>query len=57
MLIRYTPGLSLANMDLDASTNCTPLAKLTKAFEPKLPVLPKELVRRVMEFWLHAGFY
>ena len=33
------------------------LAALTTTFEPKLPVLPKELVRRVVEYAFHAGDY
>ena len=33
------------------------LARLTNTFEPKLPMLPKELVRHVVSFWLHAGYY
>ena len=33
------------------------LARLTNTFEPKLPMLPKELVRHVVSFWLHAGWY
>ena len=33
------------------------LAKLTKTFEPKFTMLPKELVRHVVSFWLHAGYY
>jgi len=30
---------------------------LTKTFEPKFTMLPKELVRHVVSFWLHAGYY
>ena len=33
------------------------LATLTRSFEPKFPMLPKELVRHVVSFWLHAGYY
>ena len=33
------------------------LAALTATFEPKLPVLPKELVRRVVEYAFHVGDY
>ena len=33
------------------------LATLTRSFEPKFPMLPKELVRHVVGFWLHAGYY
>ena len=33
------------------------LAKLTKTFEPKFTMLPKELVRHVVSFRLHAGYY
>ena len=33
------------------------LEKLTKTFEPKFTMLPKELVRHVVSFWLHAGYY
>ena len=33
------------------------LATLTNTFEPKFPMLPKELVRHVVSFWLHAGYY
>ena len=33
------------------------LARLTRSFEPKLPLLPLELVRHVVSFWLHAGYY
>ena len=33
------------------------LATLTKTFEPKFTMLPKELVRHVVSFWLHAGYY
>ena len=33
------------------------LAALTTTFEPKFPVLPKELVRRVVEYAFHAGDY
>ena len=33
------------------------LARLTRSFEPKFPMLPKELVRHVVGFWLHAGYY
>ena len=33
------------------------LARLTRSFEPKFPMLPKELVRHVVSFWLHAGYY
>ena len=33
------------------------LASLTNTFEPKLPLLPPELVRHVVSFWLHAGYY
>ena len=33
------------------------LARLTRSFEPKFPMLPKELVRHVVSFWLHAGWY
>ena len=33
------------------------LARLTNTFEPKLPLLPPELVRHVVSFWLHAGYY
>ena len=33
------------------------LARVTDTFEPKLPMLPKELVRHVVSFWLHAGYY
>ncbi len=33
------------------------LATLTNTFEPKFTVLPKELVRHVVSFWLHAGYY
>ena len=33
------------------------LARLTLSFEPKFPMLPKELVRHVVSFWLHAGYY
>jgi hypothetical protein len=33
------------------------LAALTTTFEPKLPVLPKELVRRVVEYAFHVGDY
>ena len=33
------------------------LARVTKTFEPKFTVLPKELVRHVVSFWLHAGYY
>ena len=33
------------------------LAKLTKTFEPKFTMLPKELVRHVVSFWPHAGYY
>ena len=33
------------------------LARLTLSFEPKFPMLPKELVRHVVGFWLHAGYY
>ena len=33
------------------------LARLTNTFEPKLPMLPPELVRHVVSFWLHAGYY
>ena len=33
------------------------LARVTNTFEPKLPMLPKELVRHVVSFWLHAGYY
>ena len=33
------------------------LAALTTTFEPKFPVLPKELVRRVVEYAFHVGDY
>ena len=33
------------------------LPRLTRSFEPKFPMLPKELVRHVVGFWLHAGYY
>ena len=33
------------------------LATLTNTFEPKFTMLPKELVRHVVSFWLHAGYY
>ena len=33
------------------------LARVTDTFEPKFPMLPKELVRHVVSFWLHAGYY
>ena len=33
------------------------LVRLTNTFEPKLPLLPPELVRHVVSFWLHAGYY
>ena len=33
------------------------LATLTKTFVPKFTMLPKELVRHVVSFWLHAGYY
>ena len=33
------------------------LATRTKTFESKFTVLPKELVRHVVSFWLHAGYY
>ena len=33
------------------------LAKLTKTFEPKFTMLPKELVRHILTFCFHAGFY
>ena len=33
------------------------LARVTNTFEPKFPMLPKELVRHVVSFWLHAGYY
>ena len=31
------------------------LARITSILET--PLLPPELVRKVLEFWLHAGFY
>ena len=33
------------------------LATLTKTFEPKFPMLPKEIVRHILTFGFHAGFY
>ena len=33
------------------------LAALTTSFEPKFLVLPKELVRRVVEYAFHVGDY
>ena len=33
------------------------LARLTKTFAPKFPVLPPEMVRHVLTFGFHAGFY
>jgi len=33
------------------------LATRTKTFESKFTMLPKELVRHVVSFWLHAGYY
>ena len=34
------------------------LTTLAKTLSPKLaPLLPPELVRKVVEFYLHAGFY
>ena len=33
------------------------LNALTKTFAPKLPVLPPEMVRRVVEYAFHVGDY
>ena len=33
------------------------LATLTKTFAPKFPVLPPEMVRHILTFGFHAGFY
>ena len=33
------------------------LAALAKVFVPKFPGLPEELVRLVLTFWAHLGFY
>jgi len=33
------------------------LATLTKTFEPKFPMLPKEMVRHILTFGFHAGYY
>ena len=33
------------------------LATLTKTFAPKFPMLPPEMVRHILTFGFHAGFY
>ena len=33
------------------------LAKLTKTFAPKFPMLPPEMVRHILTFGFHAGYY
>ena len=33
------------------------LAKLTKTFAPKFPMLPPEMVRHILAFGFHAGYY
>ena len=33
------------------------LAALAKVFVPKFPGLPEEIVRLVLTFWAHLGFY
>ena len=33
------------------------LARLTKTFAPKFPVLPPEMVRHILTFGFHVGFY
>ena len=33
------------------------LAKLTRTFAPKFPVLPPEMVRHILTFGFHAGYY
>ena len=33
------------------------LETLTKTFAPKFPMLPPEMVRHILTFGFHAGFY
>ena len=59
-LARSTSGVYLAKVDAGGGFKKyeqAHLAKLTKTFEPKFTMLPKELVRHVVSFWLHAGYY
>ena len=59
-LARSSSGAYLAKVDAGGGFKKyeqAHLAKLTNTFEPKFTMLPKELVRHVVSFWLHAGYY
>ena len=59
-LARSTSGIYLAKVDAGGGFKKYEqdhLATLTKTFAPKFPMLPPEMVRHILTFGFHAGFY
>ena len=59
-LARSTSGVYLAKVDASGGFKKyeqAHLATLTKTFAPKFPMLPPEMVRHILTFGFHAGFY
>ena len=59
-LARSTSGIYLAKVDAGGGFKKYEqdhLATLTKTFAPKFPMLPPEMVRHILTFGFHAGYY
>ena len=59
-LARSTSGVYLAKVEAGGGFQKyekAHLARLTKTFAPKFPMLPPEMVRHILTFGFHAGYY
>ena len=59
-MVRSSSGAYLAKVDAGGGFKRyeqAHLAKLTKTFAPKFPMLPPEMVRHILTFGFHAGYY